>query len=325
MKKLLLALLLLSLLLAACDIAPESPAAPSAAPTPALTPAPTPAPTPEPTPSPDVMLQGQALPWDTGELTLDSAEGLAEALPLLPKLRRVDLSAGQLDTEQMELLSALRPEVDFVFTVRFGAWTVRSDITCFSTLQGDGSLRYTSEELYPLLRFCRHLRALDLGHNDLTDISLIGQMPQLQVLILADNPHLTDISPLGELTELRYIELFMCWDIEDFSCLYSLTKLQDLNMAYCRNLADVSFIDNMPDFRNGWFMRTGVTREMLEPYREARPEITFVYGYPPDISSVAYGWRATERNAAIRRAFTNWRNVTDWRSWDDVAYHTKTQ
>ena len=267
---------------------------------------------------------GELYPSGTEELTVTDPEGLEEALRFLPGLRKVDMTACLLPTEEMEALSVLRPDVDFLWTLRFGEWTVRSDITCFSTLRtgGEDSHRYTSGELYPLLRFCRNLRALDLGHNALTDISLIGQMSQLQVLILADNPALTDISPLASLTELHYLELFLCWDIADFSPLNSLSNMQDLNLSYCRNLADISFIDNMPGFQNGWFRSTQVLAEDVEPYRESRPEITFIYGSPVDISSVCCGWRSTERNIAIRRAFTNWRNVAEYRHWDDVEYRT---
>ena len=266
--------------------------------------------------------QGELYPSDMEELTVTDPEGVSDALRFLPGLKKADMTACPLTTAEMEELSALRPDVNFLWTVRFGEWTVRSDITCFSTLRtgGEESHRYTSEELYPLLRFCRNLRALDLGHNALTDISLIGEMKELQVLILADNPKLADISSLASLDNLQYLELFLCWDITDFSALEKLTQMQDLNLSYCRNLADICFIDNMPDFENGWFRSTGVTQEQIVPYLESRPEITFVYGSPADISSVCCGWRSTERNTAIRRAFTNWRQVVEYHHWDDVEY-----
>ena len=249
----------------------------------------------------------------TEELTVTETEGLEDALRFLPELKRVDLTGCTLSTEQMDALSQLRPDVDFLWMVRFGNWEVRSDITCFSTLRTgtEGSHRYSSEELYPLLRFCRHLRALDLGHNALTE---------LQVLILADNPDLTDISPLAKLENLHYLELFLCWDIEDFSPLDSLVRMQDINLSYCKNLSGLRFLDSMPEIENVWVRGTGVTWEAVEPYAESRPEITFVYGSPSDISAVCCGWRSTERNTAIRRAFTNWQQVEDYRHWDDVTY-----
>ena len=267
-------------------------------------------------------IDGQTVSSEAESLVLSSTEGLEDALRYLPELKQLDLLQCTVSTEQMDVFSTLRPDVDFLWLVSFGNWQVRSDISCFSTLRtgSEHSHRYTSEELYPLLRYCRKLRALDLGHNDLSDISLIGEMPQLQVLILADNPNLKDISPLGKLKELHYLELFLCWEIEDFSCLYELEKMQDLNLSYCRKLSDISFIDNMPDFRMGWFRDTSVSREQVDYYDELLENADFLAGSPVDPSSVCYGWRSTERNLFIRNAFTRWREVVEYRHWTDIEY-----
>ena len=34
----------------------------------------------------------------------------------------------------------------------------------------------------------------------------------------------------------------------------------------------------------------------------------------------AGGWRSSDRNVAIRKAFENWAFVTEFRAWDDVEY-----
>lgn len=266
--------------------------------------------------------RGAALPSDTRELTVTEAEGAEAALRCLPRLEKVDMRAVDWSVEDMERLEEQYPEIDFVWTLHFGSWTVTSDITCFSTLRtGEpDNHHYTNAELYPLLRFCRHLRALDLGHNSLTDLTLIGEMSELQVLILADNKTLTDISPLAKLSELYYLELFLCWDVEDFSPLCGLTKLQDLNLSYDRYFSDLSFLENCSDFENGWFRNTGVTREQADAFLAAHPSVTLLVGSPTDPSSTAFGWRSTERNIAIRHAFTYWKTVVDWRHWDDIEY-----
>lgn len=266
--------------------------------------------------------QGQSLPGDTAELTVTDADGAEEALRCLPCLKRVDMTACDWSVADMERLEELYPDIDFIWTLHFGSWTVASDITCFSTLRtGDpANHHFTNEELYPLLRFCHHLRALDLGHNSLTDLTLIGQMHELQVLILADNQTLTDISPLADLSELYYLELFLCRDVEDFSPLASLTKLKDLNLSYDKHFSDLSLLENFPDFENGWFRNTGVTREQADAYLAGHPGVTLLVGSPSDPSSTAFGWRNTARNTAIRNAFTYWPTVADWRHWDDIEY-----
>lgn len=265
--------------------------------------------------------RGESLASDTRELTVTEAEGAEEALKMLPRLEKVDMRAVDWSTEDMERLEAQYPEIDFVWTLHFGSWTVTSDITCFSTLRtGEkGNHRYTNAELYPLLRFCRHLRALDLGHNALTDLTLIGQMRQLQVLILADNGTLTDISPLADLSELYYLELFLCRNIEDFSPLFGLTKMTHLNLSYDR-LPDLSFLENFPELQYGWFRSTGITHEQAADYLAAHPDVTLLAGSPTDPSSTAFGWRNNACSRAIRHAFTYWPTVKEWRHWDDIEY-----
>ena len=265
-------------------------------------------------------LDGQKISSEAESLVLNSLEGLEDALAYLPALKSIDLLGCDVSTEQMDVYSALRPDIDFLWWLSFGEWRVRSDITCFSTLRTSSNHRYTTEELYPLLRYCTKLRALDLGHNDLSDISLIANMKELQVLILADNLHLTDISPLAELKELHYLEMFLCYDITDFSALYELEKMQDLNLCYCRNLEDISFIDNMPDFKMGWFRSTRVSLGQRNYYHQLMPDTTILIGNPEDPSSVLGGWRSTERNISIRNAFTNWDKVIEYRHWSDVEY-----
>ena len=273
-----------------------------------------------------VALQGKDYPDDTRELRLDSTEDLEEALVGLPCLESVDLTACRPEIELMDRLYDRFPQVEFLWIFTMGQeehrqWEVRSDVTCFSSLwTGNERYRYTEEDYYPLLRFCRHLRALDLGHSDIADLSLIGELRELQVLILADNPRITDISPLANLHELVYLELFLDFDIEDFSCLYQMPKMMDLNLSYCENLDDVGFIDLMPDFQNGWFRNSKVTWDMVKPYWDSRPGIRLVTGCPEDYSSTVYGWRDTKRASAIRHAFAHWQEVEDFRSWDDIVF-----
>ena len=153
-----------------------------------------------------VPLQGQLFPDDAERLSLSSTEGLEEAMPGLPELSFVDLSSCEPDLDLMRRLYAAYPQVDFLFTFTVGReghrqWQLRSDCTCFSSLwSGSESYRYTEEDYEPLLRFCRHLRALDLGHSDIGDLSLIGQLTELQVLVLADNPRIKDLSPCRAFT-----------------------------------------------------------------------------------------------------------------------------
>lgn len=260
---------------------------------------------------------------ETSELTLDSTEGLTDALRYLPNVRSVDLLAASVPNEEKDALMAAFPEVDFLWMVQFGRWSVRSDIPVFSSLMGgtEKETRYTSDNLAPLFKYCRHLKALDLGHNDLRDLSLLGTLSELQVLILADNPNLTDVSPLANLTDLRYLELFACFKIKDLSCLRSLTKLEDVNLCHEYMLNDPTVFDEMPNLKVCWLRGVGFTWDQKKAFIEAHPDVRIEFTiYKDKQSATDGGWRATEENVAIRTAFYNYRAVTDFDYWEDIAY-----
>ena len=65
-------------------------------------------------------------------------------------------------------------------------------------------------------------------------------------------------------------------------------------------------------------MNEGMAEQEAE-VRAAMPDTRFCFR-PRLMSSTAEGWRATEDNLAVRKAFTNWQQVTDFRSIDDVEY-----
>lgn len=250
-----------------------------------------------------------------------SSETLGKMLRYLPNLRSLDMC--DLDYTNEESLSVIEayPQIDFTWTVNFGAWSVRSDIQVFSSLQYEHpKYRYTSEDFFPLFHYCTDLVALDVGHNALTDLSELTNLKNLQVLIIADNPTITDITPLGELTGLYYLEIFMDWRIEDFTPLGNLTKMVDLNACTISSMENVDFLDNMPDLKMGWFIGTGITHVEMRKMREEHPDAKFVFDDGGTSSSTCAGWRATDRNIAIRTAFKNWPLVVSFKNWDEIEY-----
>ena len=250
-----------------------------------------------------------------------SAEELIERLAWLPKLQTVDLCPLNLPDSACISVAEAYPERKIVWTVHFGRWAVRTDATCFSTLNipDAKNVRCTSEDFAPLFRYCTDLVALDLGHNNITDLTELATLTKLQVLILGDNPYIEDTSPLASLTELRYLEYFMSNFPTDFSFLYTMPHMVDLCVGFCPGLTDIGFIYNMPDLEMGWFPYDGFTAEQEAEVRAAMPDTRFCFR-PRLMSSTSDGWRATEDNLAVRKAFTNWQQVTDFRSIDDVEY-----
>ena len=271
-----------------------------------------------------VPLGDLSIPSTQESLVLDAAdydpELLAETLSWLPRLRQVDICALPYTNEQSLIVVDKLTDADVIWTVHFASWAVRSDIPCFSTLQAvPFTHRYTNEELAPLLKYCKDLVALDLGHNAISDLSPLAQLTKLQVLILADNP-ITDISALGELPELWYLELFLCKQIEDFSALSNISKLADVNLSYDTGLKDLSVFFPLQELRFVMIRGTRVSSSQVKELRDRNPGAKIVFYVPESVSATARGWRLTDQNVAIRTALINWENVLAFHAWDDVVY-----
>lgn len=264
--------------------------------------------------------QGETYPSDTTELKVTDMTGLEDALRYLPSLTEVDLLEAGAVLEDLDRFSEIRPDVFWLWEFRFRGYKVRTDMLVFSSLQPVNCIPYGDAYYYPLLKYCTKLKALDLGHNILTDASLelIGRMTDLQVLILADD-RITDASPLANLHELIFLELFMNYDLEDFSFLNELTKLKDLNLCYCKKLDTLEFLDNMPELEFLMVKSTALDKDYYNSWKEKRSDVRMVL-WDGDKESTGSGWRETSRNHMIRTAFSNWPSVVRYERYNDMDF-----
>jgi hypothetical protein len=107
----------------------------------------------------------------------------------------------------------------------------------------------------------------------------------------------------------------------DFSALAELHHMVDLNMGYCQYLDCLDFLDEMPDLKMAWFPNAPqpIPEAERERVQREHPDATFIYANERR-TSTGNGWRASERNIAIRCAFKNWYKVESYNGWDDITY-----
>ena len=188
---------------------------------------------------------GQTDDWNAFLAALDSAAGL----------RQADMYAVRLTRAQMAELSARYPRVTFGWTLRIGEHTVRTDATAFSTLHDRTSDPHASED-FAVLKYCKNLMALDVGHNAITDLTFLESLPKLKILILGRN-RLSELTPIGKLAQLEYLELFSD-GITDVSALASCKNLLDVNLTNNR-IGDLTPVLTLPRLQRLWLYRsTGV-------------------------------------------------------------------
>ncbi len=250
------------------------------------------------------------------DIRLQNTDILCRAIEVFPRLTTIEMCRCGLSDEVMENLRESYPTINFVWIVNFLHYSIRTDVQVFSTLAIDYSRPGDSESFSPLFRYCTELRALDLGHMRITDISEIRNLKKLHTLILADN-YISDISPLSDLKELNYVELFQN-DISDFSPLLSLPHLQDLNICYNPHLQNPIIFTQCKTLQRLYCSHCGISREN---------RIAMQQGLPADCefnwtaaNCVYDGWRNNEKNTVIRNAFRTWRKVKEYPSWDNIVY-----
>ena len=236
-----------------------------------------------------------------GQKRLSWAE--VKALPeRYPNLKKVRMFATPLTGAQADELAEKYPDIEFGWTLKIGAdHLVRTDMTAFSTLHGSGSPQHTSKDLR-VLRYCKKLEALDIGHNHADDISWLAELPNLRVLIIAIN-RVSDLTPLAGLKKLEYLEVFSN-RVTDLSPLKGLTQLMDLNICYNR-ITDFSPLYEMTWLKRLWIGRAadrgvpGVPQDVIDTLKKKLPHTQINYRSEP----TAGGWREHPHYDTIHEMF----------------------
>ena len=219
-----------------------------------------------------ITVAADATAIDFGDVRVTDVAELVRMLDAMPQLETVDMYRSRLDKADMDMLFNRYPQITFGWTFKVGDHEVRTDITAFSTLHGTCPDPSHNEKQFQWLKFCKGLKAIDVGHNSVTDISWLTNFPELKVLIIAIN-RVEDITPLAQLTELEYIELFTN-RFSDLTPLKGLTKLRDLNIKNTK-VRDITPLMEMPWLERLW-LGTGymknVPEEQVRMLSEALPD-----------------------------------------------------
>lgn len=231
------------------------------------------------------------------------------SLSLLHDLKYLDMSDCNLSNKKLAKLRKEIPNVKIVWRIYLGKWSLKTDAVSFSVLITRFDYRRMKSSDIEVLKYCTDLHALDLGHQSITDISVIGEyLPNLRLLILADN-RISDISPLKKLKHLHYLELFMN-NIRDISPLKHCKELVDLNLAHIGPLYDFSPLlkNKFPLLERLWIENSGGTAKYYPLLKSKYPNVRIVHtGY----GSTHSGWRTHPRYYAMIDMFYKRNYISD--------------
>ncbi|MBQ8653650.1 MAG: leucine-rich repeat domain-containing protein [Clostridia bacterium] len=261
---------------------------------------------------PDLTFQCQIpfgkakVPQDTVDFNLDSmkpgkvgATQLLNGFTCLPHLEHVVMYNQPITVKDMEKILAAKPDTDFEWTVRIDSYKIRTDVTAFSTMKGRQDPRYTSKQMEPL-KYCENLQAIDLGHNNVNDLSFLTNWPDLKVIIIIDSKkRITDLTPLTNLDQLEYVEMFM-QNITDLTPLANKPNLKDLNLCH-NNITDLTPLYGNQALERLWIhSNPNLTQDQIDAFKAAVPGCQVISeGY----QSTGFGWRDHPRYATILKMF----------------------
>lgn len=162
----------------------------------------------------------------------DGGAAVRAVLPYMRNCVGVDMDSCGVSNDAMAQIQAENPDVSVVWRIWFGTgYSVRTDVEKIlaSSPSRGGMLNNDNTQV---LKYCTKVKYLDLGHNaDLTNISFVSSMPDLEVFIIALSS-VADISPLADCPKLEYLELTYT-KISDLSPLAGCTELAHINLGEC--------------------------------------------------------------------------------------------
>lgn len=230
--------------------------------------------------------------WDSTELDFGwnefkNMDELLDYLAYFPNVTSVKCLGSVFTGDEMERFVTAYPDVEYLFKVKVAHHQLRTDITAFCTKHALYTENRHDENDLSALKYCRDLVALDFGHNAVTSLEFLRELPKLQILICVDN-QITDLTPLESQDELMYLEVFLNEGVEDISVLGKLPKLIDLHIGQC-NISDVSPLFELKNLDRLWLPGNPVSEEDVQALRDAMPDTTInttALDHP-----TAEGWR----------------------------------
>lgn len=193
-------------------------------------------------------------------------EQVRQALEILPHCNYFLMDCCDVSDEVLASLRDEYPEKNIVWRIFYaGGQSCLTDVTVFRTI---GDL-YDSN--VKQLKYLKDVVYMDIGHcYHLTDISFIGYMPKLKVLIMSDC-HTPNLEPLRVCKELEWLEIVNCNQVTDLSPLADCVSLRGVNMSFLFGADDLSPLYGLENLERLFMGRNDLPQETIDEARAALP------------------------------------------------------
>ena len=125
------------------------------------------------------------------------------------------------------------------------AVVTKTEMESLTTLTSVGTATEKIDDLRGL-SYAQNLTRLNMGGNDITDLTPLSGLTKLEYFWFANNKNLTDITPLANLKELKYLDIWRS-KVVDISVIRNFKKLERIQ-ARATGMSDISATQYTPKF-----------------------------------------------------------------------------
>lgn len=226
---------------------------------------------------------------DKSDETKELIAEVEAAMAYFPDAEQVIMLGSILNNVQMSnFREAHREDYKVVWSVQCGNVLTRTDAAFFMPVKYH--VYYLNDEEAYNLRYLEEAVAVDIGHMNVSDISFVKYMPNLEYLILA-HTSIQYIEPIRSCKKLKFLEVD--WTgIRDLSPLEDCTALEDLNVG--NTGVDLEPLKKLTWLKNLWAIFRSAS---VYPVSQALPNTKVVSS---GNATVASGWRDLPNYYAMR-------------------------
>ena len=232
-------------------------------------------------------------------LTEADIPALRSALGVMTDCTAFILDNCGLSSEQMAQIRADYPRTELVWRIKFGKYSAMTNAETIRAVYN--VFDDTSSEL----QYCWRVKYMDIGHNEtLTDLSFVGSMPDLEILI-ASGCAVKELTGFENCKKLEFLELAYCYKLENIDALAGCENLKNLNICYSK-VSSLKALDGLP-LEQFMCKQTRVPAAEQKVFNEIHPKcVTNFYGKEPYAGA---GWRYVDNGKTFTEIYKKVREV----------------
>lgn len=243
------------------------------------------------------------------KLTETDIPALRQALAIMTGCKAFILENCGLDNETMAAIRADYPNTELVWKIQFGKYSAMTNAETIRAVYN------VFDDTCENLKYCWRVKYMDIGHNEtLTDLSFVGYMPDLEILI-ASGCAVKQLDGFENCKKLEFLELAYCYKLESIEPLAGCENLKNLNICYSK-VSDLKALDGLP-LEQFMCKQTRVPAAEQKIFKEIHPDcVTNFYGKEPYAGA---GWRYKDNGKTYTEIYKKVREVF---GYDDMPMPT---